>query len=94
MFELNYEKQTPRESHCLCKSRTLHIAMFPHVLRFGDIPSPWWQASTVLVGTGSALSLLVAVTAVSACCITYVVHSTTAKTAGVLQLIAGMFGLG
>lgn len=57
--------------------------------RFGDIPSPWWQASTVLVGTGSALSLLVAVTAMSACCITYVIHTATAKIAGTIQLLVG-----
>jgi hypothetical protein len=57
--------------------------------RFWDIPSPWWQASTVLVGVGSALSLLVAITATAACCITYVVHTGTARIAGALQLIAG-----
>lgn len=57
--------------------------------RFWDIPSPWWQASTVMVGAGSALSLLVAVTAISACCITYVVHTASARVAGVIQLLAG-----
>ncbi|XP_008201156.1 LHFPL tetraspan subfamily member 6 protein isoform X1 [Tribolium castaneum] len=58
--------------------------------KFWDIPSPWWQASTVLVGTGSALSLLIAVTATAACCITYVVHSGTARVAGSLQLTAAL----
>lgn len=58
--------------------------------RFWDIPSPWWQASTVLVGTGSALSLLIAVTAAAACCITYVVHAGTARIAGVLQLLSAL----
>lgn len=57
--------------------------------RFWDIPSPWWQASTVMVGAGSALSLLVAVTAISACCITYVVHTASARVAGIIQLLAG-----
>ncbi|XP_031333186.1 LHFPL tetraspan subfamily member 6 protein-like isoform X2 [Photinus pyralis] len=57
--------------------------------RFWDIPSPWWQASTVLVGTGSALSLLIAVTATAACCIKYVVYSTTARIAGILQFTSG-----
>lgn len=57
--------------------------------RFWDIPSVWWQVSTVLVGIGSALSLLVAVTASAACCITYVVHDRSAKVVGALQLIAG-----
>ncbi|KAF5305490.1 hypothetical protein FQA39_LY01581 [Lamprigera yunnana] len=53
--------------------------------RFWDIPSPWWQASTVLVGTGSALALLIAVTATAACCIKYVIYSGTARIAGILQ---------
>jgi hypothetical protein len=43
----------------------------------------------VLVGMGSALSLLVAITATAACCITYVVHTGTARIAGALQLTAG-----
>jgi len=56
---------------------------------FSDIPSPWWQACTILVGVGSALSLLVAVTAMAACCINYVVHKGSARLAGSLQLFAG-----
>ncbi|XP_025836111.1 LHFPL tetraspan subfamily member 6 protein-like [Agrilus planipennis] len=55
---------------------------------FWDIPSPWWKASTVLVGTASAISLLVAVTAAAACCVTYVIHTNTAKIAGGLQILA------
>ena len=43
------------------------------------------------MGTGSALSLLIAVTATAACCITYVVHSGTARVAGSLQLTAGTY---
>lgn len=62
--------------------------------RFWDIPSAWWQASTILVGIASALSLLVAVTALAACCITYVVHTGTARVAGVLQLIAALLVCG
>ncbi|XP_066994964.1 LHFPL tetraspan subfamily member 6 protein-like [Anabrus simplex] len=58
--------------------------------RFWDIPSPWWQASTILVGVGSALSLLVGTTATAACCITYVVHTGTARIAGALQLFAAL----
>lgn len=71
--------------------RMIFIFCFFFISRFWDIPSPWWQASTVLVGTGSALSLLVAVTATAACCITYVVHTGSARIAGSLQLIAGQF---
>ncbi|XP_044761489.1 LHFPL tetraspan subfamily member 6 protein-like [Coccinella septempunctata] len=62
--------------------------------RFWDIPSPWWQASTILVGTGSALSLLIAVTATAACCITYVIHSGNAKIAGSAQLLSALLVIG
>ncbi|RZF43493.1 hypothetical protein LSTR_LSTR005229 [Laodelphax striatellus] len=62
--------------------------------RFWDIPSPWWQASTVLAGLGSALSLLVALTAVAACCVSYVIHTATAKMAGTLQLLAAVLVCG
>lgn len=58
--------------------------------RFSDIPSPWWQATTVLCGVGAALSLMVAVTAVAACCINYVVHKGSARLAGTAQLIAAL----
>lgn len=59
--------------------------------RFWDIPSPWWQASTILVGVASSLSLLVGVTASAACFVTYVVHTGTARAAGFIQLCAGVF---
>lgn len=77
------KKNTRRQSSC-----SVNTDVLMHY-RFWDIPSPWWQASTVLVGVGSALSLLVAITATAACCITYVVHTGTARIAGTLQLIAG-----
>ncbi|XP_046396297.1 LHFPL tetraspan subfamily member 6 protein-like [Ischnura elegans] len=62
--------------------------------RFRDIPSVWWQVCTILVGTGSALSLLVALTAAAACCITYVIHTGSARLAGALQLIAAILVAG
>ncbi|KAL0276975.1 UNVERIFIED_CONTAM: hypothetical protein PYX00_004422 [Menopon gallinae] len=62
--------------------------------RFWDIPSPWWQASTVLVGVASALSLLVGITAAAACCVTYVVHTGTARAAGFIQLCAAIMVCG
>jgi hypothetical protein len=57
--------------------------------RYGDIPSPWWQATTVLVGLGSGLSLLLAVTATAACCIAYLIHGRMAKIVGVFQFFSG-----
>ncbi|KAK6634985.1 hypothetical protein RUM44_000234 [Polyplax serrata] len=62
--------------------------------RFWDIPSPWWQASTILVGVASGLSLLVGVTAAAACCVTYVVHTGTARAAGFMQLFAALLVCG
>ncbi|KAI5703967.1 hypothetical protein M8J75_000578 [Diaphorina citri] len=56
---------------------------------FNDIPSTWWQVTTILAGAGSAITLVVAVLAISACCVSYVIHPATAKLAGMLQLIAG-----
>ena len=82
-----------QDSYAVPPSMTSHLVrqmLIRHLhCRFWDIPSPWWQASTVLVGVGSALSLLVAITATAACCITYVVHTGTARIAGALQFIAG-----
>ncbi|XP_076057545.1 LHFPL tetraspan subfamily member 6 protein-like [Oratosquilla oratoria] len=57
---------------------------------FWSIPSAWWQVTTVLVGVGAGLSLLVAVTALAACCLTHVIHTTSARAAGMLQFIAGL----
>ena len=56
---------------------------------FGDIPSPWWQAATIVVGIGCGLLVLVTFVALSACCLRGVVTKTTAKMGGVLQFIAG-----
>ncbi|XP_044743703.1 LHFPL tetraspan subfamily member 6 protein-like [Chrysoperla carnea] len=56
--------------------------------RFADIPSIWWQISTILVGIASALSLLVSITALAALCLTYVVHDGTARVGGAMQLLA------
>lgn len=57
--------------------------------RFNDIPSVWWQISTVLIGGATAITVIVAVSAVSACCVTHVIQKSTAKVAGYLQLLAG-----
>jgi len=55
---------------------------------FWSIPTCWWQVSTVLVGVGCGLSLLVATTAVAACCIAYVLNAGSARLAGSLQLLS------
>ncbi|GFW01524.1 LHFPL tetraspan subfamily member 6 protein [Trichonephila clavipes] len=56
---------------------------------FLDIPSTSWQVTTVTVGLGAAVSLLVAFTALSACCLADVITKTTARILGLIQLIAG-----
>ncbi|XP_065219080.1 LHFPL tetraspan subfamily member 6 protein-like isoform X2 [Planococcus citri] len=62
--------------------------------KFSDIPSIWWQCTTILVGLGCALTLLVAITATSACCFSHIIQNSTAKAAGVLQLIAALLVCG
>lgn len=57
---------------------------------FPDIPSVSWQVTTVTVGIGAAISLLVAFTALSACCLADVVTKTTARILGLIQLIAAL----
>ncbi|XP_015364966.1 PREDICTED: lipoma HMGIC fusion partner-like 1 protein isoform X1 [Diuraphis noxia] len=56
--------------------------------KFNDIPSVWWQISTILIGGATAITVIVAVSAVSACCVTHVIQKSTAKVAGYLQLLA------
>jgi len=46
--------------------------------------------ASVLVGLGCGLSLLVATTAVAACCISYVLNTGSTRLAGSLQLTAAM----
>lgn len=58
---------------------------------FLDIPSMSWQATTISVGLGAAVSLLVAFTAMSACCLADVITKTTARILGLIQLLAGKF---
>ena len=57
--------------------------------RFSDIPSVWWQVSSVACGTGAALALLVACAGLTALCVRHVLTRGTARLAAVLQLIAG-----
>lgn len=58
---------------------------------FSDIPSTSWQVTTVTVGLGAALALLVAFTALSACCLADVITKTTARILGLVQLVAGEY---
>ncbi|KAK7499212.1 hypothetical protein BaRGS_00009472 [Batillaria attramentaria] len=56
---------------------------------FTDIPSLYWQLTTITVGTGSALALLVALTGVVATCVRGVLTHATARLAAILQVCAG-----
>ncbi|CAG0880871.1 unnamed protein product [Darwinula stevensoni] len=55
---------------------------------FNAIPSLWWRITTVSVGVGAGLSLLIGVTATSACCLSNVVHKTSARVMGSIQALA------
>ncbi|XP_026684215.1 LHFPL tetraspan subfamily member 6 protein-like isoform X2 [Diaphorina citri] len=57
---------------------------------FKDIPSGWWQLTTIFVGFGGTVAMIIAITAMSACCISYVVQKSTAKVAGGVQLFAAL----
>ena len=56
---------------------------------FFDIPSQWWQISTVTISAGCILLLFVSVAGIFSCCVQGVLSHTSAKVAGVLQFIAG-----
>lgn len=64
-----------------------------HYSTWADIPSGYWQATTLLVGLAGVLSLLVAATATAACCVTHVLHAASARVAGALQLTAALLVL-
>ncbi|KAG8257593.1 hypothetical protein J6590_046282 [Homalodisca vitripennis] len=79
----NYPKVSPQGSVEI-------IMQCARYSRWKDIPSGWWQVTTVLMAFACVLSILVAVVATSSCFLNYVIHSSTAKLAGTLQLIAGL----
>ncbi|XP_008480323.1 LHFPL tetraspan subfamily member 1 protein-like [Diaphorina citri] len=55
---------------------------------FNDIPTIWWQLTTVLMGVGCAVSLYVAVRAVFSLCMAYVLDTSSVKTLGLWQFVA------
>lgn len=56
---------------------------------FADIPSVSWQICTVVVGIGCGLALLVGFTASMSCCMVDVINKSTARGAGIIQLVSG-----
>lgn len=57
---------------------------------FWDIPSLYWQISTVTVGVGACLALLLSLTALVSLCVRDIVTVKLARTGGILQLFAGL----
>ncbi|XP_023209576.1 LHFPL tetraspan subfamily member 6 protein-like [Centruroides vittatus] len=57
---------------------------------FADIPSLSWQISTITVGLGASVSLLVTFTSLAACCVSDVITKYTARVLGVVQLMAAL----
>jgi len=56
---------------------------------FEDIPSVWWQATTVLVGCGCCLAIVVATAGLLCCCVSDAMSRCLGITACLLQLTAG-----
>ncbi|XP_022241955.1 lipoma HMGIC fusion partner-like [Limulus polyphemus] len=57
---------------------------------FHDIPSVSWQITTISVGVGAATSLLVAFTALAACCVADVVTKRVARALGLVQVLTAI----
>lgn len=57
---------------------------------FRDIPSASWQITTLTVGVGCGLCLLISTVSMFGVCIKRVVIATVARTAGVLQLCSAL----
>lgn len=60
---------------------------------FQDIPSEAWKASTVMMGIGCGILLLVALTAIFSCCLRDIVTKTSARVGGGFQFLAGKYSL-
>ena len=58
---------------------------------FDDIPTVWWQATTVIAGIGCCVGLLVSFMAIACCCVSDVMSRTVACAACIVQLLAGLF---
>lgn len=54
-----------------------------------DIPSVWWQATTVLVGAGCCVAIVVASAGLLCCCVSDAMSRPLGVTACLLQLTAG-----
>jgi LHFPL tetraspan subfamily member protein len=56
---------------------------------FQDIPSIWWQITTVIIGVGCCTSLLVAFAAIACCCVKDAMTQIVARVAMAVQVFAG-----
>lgn len=57
---------------------------------FNSIPSLEWKICTVMTGSGCGLLLLVAVTAVMACCVSDIMSRGVGRVAGGIQFLGGL----
>jgi len=60
---------------------------------FDDIPTVWWRVTTVLVGAGCSLGVVVCSAALLCCCITDAMSRRLGVVACLVQLFAGLFFL-
>ncbi|VDK19356.1 unnamed protein product [Anisakis simplex] len=58
---------------------------------FSDIPSIYWQISTICISMGCALSLLLTFILLASCCVKDIVTRTSALLIGLMQVVAGLF---
>ena len=56
---------------------------------FQGIPSAEWRISTIVTGLGCGLLLLVALTALMACCVSELISRTVGRVAGGIQFLGG-----
>ncbi|KAK3697698.1 hypothetical protein RRG08_000792 [Elysia crispata] len=60
---------------------------------FVDIPSVWWQITTISVGSGVSLALVVSLTGLVSLCIADIITTKIARTIGLVQMAAGLVSL-
>ena len=65
------------------------VSQCGHYTHFSDIPSVWWQVTTVLIGIAACLSFVIALTALLAACLDDVLTKTSACILGGVQFMAG-----
>ena len=67
------------------------VSQCGHYSRFSDIPSVWWQVTTILVGISACLSFVISLISLLAVCLDDVLTKTSACIMGAVQFMAGNY---